>query len=297
MRPQTRILALHTGLGDSLLGVSLLDGSLVGTGVDEAVVDNLDRGVVGGEHGDLVGDGGGIGEGGDVLSGTSEAENEALAVGTRQLSLALLTDDGEVGVGGVEQHLADLPGHTRVDTTAETLVGGADNNQCLVAVVNGLGLGALEDGVGGLTVGTRGSHGLLGAGELGGGDDLHGLGDLLDVANRLEAALNLTESGVASGVRGKRGGRPVVANIQSALDAIKDAMDAASGVHCGRRKAATPGGAYRATAAAMPALMAGRAARDSIMARNWDEWRWRRPGDGGELLSVRASRCRADLLR
>lgn len=46
----------------------------------------------------------------------------------------------------------------------------------------------------------------------------------------------------------------------------------------------------------MPALMAGRAARDSIMARNWDEWRWRRPGDGGKLLSVRASRCRADLL-
>jgi hypothetical protein len=71
-------------------------------------------------------------------------------------------------------------------------------------------------------------------------------------------------------------------------------MDAASELHCGRGKAATPGGAYRATAAAMPALMAGRAARDSIMARNWDEWRWRRPGEGGELLSVRASRCRAE---
>jgi hypothetical protein len=66
-------------------------------------------------------------------------------------------------------------------------------------------------------------------------------------------------------------------------------MDAASAGH-GGRKAAAPGGAYRATAAAMPARMAGRAARDSIMARNWDEWRWRRPGDGGELLSVRASR-------
>lgn len=44
----------------------------------------------------------------------------------------------------------------------------------------------------------------------------------------------------------------------------------------------------------MPARMAGRAARDSIMARNWDEWRWRRPGDGGELLAVRASRCRVE---
>ena len=279
----------HTGLGDGLLRVSLLNSGLVGTSVDEAVVDDLDGGVVGGQERDLVGDGGGVGEGGDVLSGTSEAEDEVLAVGTRQLGLALLSDDGDVGLGGVQEDAADLPRHTGVDTTAKTLVRGADHEQCLVAVVEGLGLGAFEDLVGGLTVGARGGHGPLGAGELGGGDDLHGLGDLLDVANRLEAALDLTESGVASG----GGDGPAHANIQSALDAIQDAiadaMDAAS-AGVGGRKAAAPGGAYRATAAAMPARMAGRAARDSIMARNWDEWRWRRPGDGGELLSVRASR-------
>ena len=227
----------HTGLGDGLLRVSLLDGGLVGTSVDEAVVDDLDGGVVGGQERDLVGNGGGVGEGGDVLSGTSEAEDEVLAVGTRQLGLALLTDDGEVGVGGVQEDLADLPRHTRVDTTAETLVRGADDEQCLVAVVEGQGLGALEDLVGGLAVGARGGHGPLGAGELGGGDDLHGLGDLLDVANRLEAALDLTERGVASG----GGDRPAHANIQSALDALEDAiadaMDAASAGHGGRKAA------------------------------------------------------------
>lgn len=231
----------RTGLGDGLLRVSLLGDSLIRTSVDEAVVDDLDGGVVGGEERDLVGDGGGVGEGRDVLSGTSKAENEVLAVGTRQLGLALLTDDGDVGVGGIEEDLADLPRHTRVDTTAETLVRGADDEQCLVAVIEGLGLGALEDGVGGLTVGARGGHGLLGAGELGGGDDLHGLGDLLDVANRLEATLNLTESGVAGG----GGGRPAHANIQSALDAmedaIEDAMAAASAGHGGRGKAAIRG--------------------------------------------------------
>jgi len=231
----------HTGLGNSLLGVGLLDGSLVGTSVDEAVVDDADGGVVGGQKRDLVGDGGGIGEGGDVLSGASEAEDEVLAVGTGELGLALLANDGEVGVGSIEQDLADLPRHTRVDTTAETLVGGADNDQCLVAVVDGLGLGALKDSVGGLTVGARGGHGPLSAGELGGGDDLHGLGDLLDVANRLEAALDLTESGVASGVGSGEGGRPADGNFQSALDAIEDAMDAASAGHSGRVDAAAQG--------------------------------------------------------
>ena len=47
----------HTGLGDGLLRVSLLDGGLVGTSVDEAVVDDLDGGVVGGQERDLVGNG------------------------------------------------------------------------------------------------------------------------------------------------------------------------------------------------------------------------------------------------
>ena len=49
-------------------------------------------------------------------------------------------------------------------------------------------------------------HGPLGAGELGGGDNLHGLGDLLDVADGLETALDLTESGIVGGLSDERGG-------------------------------------------------------------------------------------------
>jgi hypothetical protein len=45
----------------------------------------------------------------------------------------------------------------------------------------------------------------LGAGELGGGDNLHGLGDLLDVANGLETAFDFTEGGI---VRGGNDGGP-----------------------------------------------------------------------------------------
>lgn len=95
-------------------------------------------------------------------------------------------------------------------TTAQTLVGATDDDQRLLAVaLDGLGLGALEDGVGGLTVLSGLGHGPGGAGELGGGDDLHGLGDLFDVANRLEAALDFTKGSVAGGIGGGKGGRPI----------------------------------------------------------------------------------------
>jgi hypothetical protein len=212
----TICLSPRTRLGDSLLGVGLLDGSLVASGVDELVVHDLDGGVVGREGGNLVGNGSGIGEGRDVLANTSEAENEVLGVGTAQLRLALLTENGKIRVRVREEHGPDLPRHTRVDTTAEALVGAADDNQCLLLLVgDGLGLGALEDGVGGLAVCAGGGHGLLGAGELGRGDNLHGLGDLLDVANRLETALDFTESGIAGSVGGGEGGRSADANLVS----------------------------------------------------------------------------------
>lgn len=92
---------LLTRLSNGLLGVSLLYDSLVATRVDELVVDDLDGGVVGGEEGDLVGDAERVGESRDILSGTSKAENDVLAVGTTQLSLALLTDDGQIGLGSL----------------------------------------------------------------------------------------------------------------------------------------------------------------------------------------------------
>ena len=128
------------------------------------------------------------------------------------MRLALLANDGEVRVGDLEQHLPDLPGHAGVDTTTEALVGAAHDDERLLALaLHWLGLGAVEDGVGRLSVCAGLPHGLLGAGELGGGDDLHRLGDLLDVADRLEAALDLTERGIAGGIGGDEGCGPTTA--------------------------------------------------------------------------------------
>jgi hypothetical protein len=259
-----------TRVGNGLLGVGLLDNRLVATSVDELVVNDLDGDVLGGQHGDLVGDAQRVGEGGDVLSGTGEADNHVLGVRTAQLRLALLSNDREVGVGDIIQHPPDLPRHSRVDTTAETLVGTADDDQGLLAIaLHSLGLGAVEDGVGGLTVSTGLPHGLLGAGELGGGDDLHGLGDLLDVANRLETAFDLTESGITGGIGGNERGGPSTADFSQFLMRLgmqwQWQVRGAAREKLRRRAGA---GAYRATAA-RPALRAGRAAEDSILAVYW----------------------------
>lgn len=93
-----------------------------------------------------------------------------------------------------------------MDAAAEALVGGADDKQGLaLGGLEGLGLGLVEDLIGGLAVGLGVGHGALGAGQLGGGDDLHGVGDLLDVADGLEAALDLAEGREASGGMGRGG--------------------------------------------------------------------------------------------
>lgn len=189
------------GCHDGLLGVSIDGVRLVARGVDELVVEDLDLGVVGRERDDLVGNGLGLSEGGDVLSNTSEGQLDVLGLGSLQLGLALLAQDDElvcVGLLGVEA--ADVTGKTGVDTTTEALVGGADDEQGLLALgLEGLGLGLVEDLLGDLTVRLGLGHGALGAGELGGGDDLHGLGDLLNVADGLEAALDFSESRIAGG--------------------------------------------------------------------------------------------------
>lgn len=154
-----------------------------------------------GELGYLVGNGGGIGKGGNVLSDTGEGEGHVLGVGSAELGLALLTKDGEVeGLGVGTELSADVTRKTRVDTTTETLVGRADDQESLALSLEGLGLSLVEDLLGSLSVGAGRSHGALGAGELGRGDNLHGLGDLLDVANRLETTLNFTKSGEVGGI-------------------------------------------------------------------------------------------------
>lgn len=84
-------------------------------------------------------------------------------------------------------------------TTAKALVGRADYQEgLLLLALEGLGLGLGVDLLGGLAVVLGVGHGALGAGQLGRGDNLHGLGDLLNVSDGLETALDFTEGREAS---------------------------------------------------------------------------------------------------
>jgi hypothetical protein len=196
-----------TGLGDSLLGKRIKEFGLVARGVDEPVEQDLDVGVLGGQLDDLVGDSLGIGEGRNVLANTSKAQLDGRAVGSAELSLGLLTNDDEVKGRLCGGHGTDTSAHAGVNTTAETLVGRADDDEgLLVLLLEGLGLGRLVNLVGSLAIGAGVVHGTSGTGELGGGDNLHGVGDLLDVADGLEAALNLTKGGIGSSGSGSGNG-------------------------------------------------------------------------------------------
>lgn len=191
---------------NGILGEGLNDGGLVAGGVDELVVKDLDARVLALELDDLVGDGLGIGEGGDALANTGEAQDDILVVGAAQLGAGLLADDDEVGLA-VGEAAANPSRQTRVHTTAKTLVGTADDVQRLLVLgLEGLGLSGVVDLVGSSTVLLGVVHGSLGAGQLGGGDDLHGLGDLLDVANGLETTLDLTQGGVGGRIVGSAAG-------------------------------------------------------------------------------------------
>lgn len=97
----------------------------------------------------------------------------------------------------------------------------------------------------------------MGAGELGGCDNFHRLGDLLDVANRLQTALDLAEGGVGSRIGGIEGSGPAITTVYSQC-LMQLLMERAMQLALRR----VP---YRvATAAA--AFKAGRAALDSIIA-------------------------------
>ena len=87
-------------------------------------------------------------------------------------------------------------------TTAETLVGAGDNVKGLLVSFFGLRFGRLEDGVRSSSVDTRVLHSLLSTTQTGGSDDLHGVGDFLDVTDGLETALDFTESSEVGGIGG-----------------------------------------------------------------------------------------------
>ena len=190
-----------TRLLQSLLIESFNCGGLEARGVDKLIVDNLDVGVLLGQHDDLICNRRRVGKCGDILANAGEAELDLLRVGTAELSFAFLADYDEVKVGRLVVHAADSSTETRVNTTAETLVGAANDNELLlVLTLEGLGLGGVVDGVGGFAVNAGFGHGSLGTVELGRGDDLHCLCDFLDVADGLETSFDLTEGCVASGI-------------------------------------------------------------------------------------------------
>lgn len=242
-----------------------------------------------GQVDNLVGDSLGIGKGWDILSDTSEAELDVLGLGSRQLSLALLTEDDElISIGLLGELTADVAGQAGMDTTAEALVGGADDNESLlVLALERLGLGLVEDLLGSLTVDLGLVHGALGTGQLGRGHDLHGVGDLLDVADGLETALDFAQRRKAGGsMRGGRDGAvwltrdvswlvldPFFHRARRLLHRPSQGNPSSGTVHARRVRGGRPSrvavhlpasNTYREGIAA-PALRAGRAARDSIL--------------------------------
>lgn len=192
------------GVDDGVGGEGLNGGWLVGLGIDELVVDDLDVGVLlRTELQDLVRNRRRISEGRDVLADTSKVQNDVVGVRTAELGLGLLAENHDIDVWLLEEFAADELGHAGVDTTAQALVGGSNDDQSLlVALLERLGLGLVENGVGGLSVRPGVLHGTGRSVQLRGGHNLHGVGDLLDVADGLETILNLTKSREGGGIWG-----------------------------------------------------------------------------------------------
>jgi len=199
---------VHTRSSNSLLREGLNNDGFVARGVDKFVVQDLDASIVARQLHNLIRDSLRIREGRNILADAGKIEHNILGVGTAQLGFGLLPDQDKVVVAGLlGEHAASLTRQTRVDTAAKALVARRNDEQRLLLRVlalglERLGLGALKDLVGRLPVLAAVLHGTGGASQLGGGYDLHRLGDLLDVADRLEAAFDFAQSGIASGILG-----------------------------------------------------------------------------------------------
>lgn len=150
------------------------------------------------QGGDLIGDQGNLVEGRLGLTNTAESQLQLLGVGSVQLDLSLVTNGDNVNVSvQLTNSLSGGLGDLSVDRTTQTLVGGNNNQQGLVgsslfwlSVLEELSVGLVED--------SGGLHGSLGLVQSGGGNNLHGLGDLLDVLNGLKTHLDFSQSGIVS---------------------------------------------------------------------------------------------------
>lgn len=142
------------GVAERVFGEDLDDVGLEGEGRDVLVVDEVDLVELDAGLDDLVCDGGCVGEGGDVLADLVEGERDVLGERAAELGLGLFAEDddggalGGVGVAGGGTDLVELGLGALcdggVDTAAETLVGGDDDEE-LAATLGSDGLGVLED--------------------------------------------------------------------------------------------------------------------------------------------------------
>ena len=198
-------LATRRGEGEDL--VALLgdlggrerdEGAGRGGGVDEGHelgVEELDGVGLSGEEGveELLGDGEGL-LGVGVLAGLEGLADGVVAA--LEVFDALLADEDHVALDALRLELGEaglgLLDHEGVVTAAETAIAGDDDEGDLVDLALGEegkveGLAgdaadeAAEDGLQGLGEGTGSEDGVLGTTDLGGGDELHGHGDLLGV--------------------------------------------------------------------------------------------------------------------
>lgn len=206
-----------TRLGDSLFRVSFDNDRLVGLSVDESVVDNLNAGVVGWQLGDFVCNGLSFGESWDVLPDIGKIHHEVLLIGSAELGLGLLAEDHNIGTRLIDHHPSCSLAQAGVDASAETLIRTSHDEQGLL-VFEGFGFGVLEHSIGGLTVGSRIGHGSLGLVETSGSNNLHGLGDFLDVLDGLQPALDFTEGREICGIG--RGGIPFLCKITASVNPV-----------------------------------------------------------------------------
>ena len=132
----------RTGLLQVLLRADDEGSRLIRDGRDELVVDQDNFVVLCTALGDEVGDGRGVSEGGDVTTNLVEGDRKVLTEGTLKLVLGLVTNNSNLGLGVdldvleggfgvVGEGAAGGLGDGRVDTAAETLVGGDDNEELL----------------------------------------------------------------------------------------------------------------------------------------------------------------------
>lgn len=164
----------------------------------ELVVKDFNGVILSTERDDLVGNGSSFNEGRSLLTDRSKRSNNVIGVRTRNLGLDLVTNGNDFSVGVLGKTVTSSTSKLRVDGTAKTLIGGHGNDELLGSFGGNSSLGIVVDLLVGRAIDTGDSHTTLGLVESGRSNNLHGVGDLLNVLDRLETSLNFTKSSIGS---------------------------------------------------------------------------------------------------